>query len=311
MDEIENKEDRNRDRNGEDDSRQQRDSQHNVDKFGNRSLDSSQNGSNESNDDDDAEGYGFLDKYNSMGVDRTTSTASDMMSSKTSFTSAYESTRSESPPSDNLFKSQQRTYTSGVSGGSSSTWMGPVYKTGIAPPVPTHLPPTRTSAIANVPMPLISTGVHPDTPIKISSPSPGKASDFPSSSVLATERNIDPNMKLNLKSTEIFHHDARGNQGARSSDLMEPERGIKGISKENEREKGKEHIIPGSVYRSGSLRSRSRSAGRWRADQGISIDLSNSDDKSVTGNIIGDDDDDVEEEEEDEEEGLAGGYDTT
>ena len=94
------------------------------------------NGTPESNDDEDEqEGYSSVDKYNSMRVGRTASVTSDVMniSGKNSFSFAYESTRSESPPSNNgninLFPSQQVTYTSlssgDVSGGSSSNSTGP------------------------------------------------------------------------------------------------------------------------------------------------------------------------------------------
>ena len=74
------------------------------------SLDSSQNNTPDSveDDDQDPEGYSSIDNYNSMRVGRTESVTSEAMamgmSRKTSFTfaGAYESTRSESPPSSKI-----------------------------------------------------------------------------------------------------------------------------------------------------------------------------------------------------------------
>lgn len=79
------------------------------------SLDSSQNNTPDSVDDDDQdpEGYSSIDNYNSMRVGRTESVTSEAMamgmSRKTSFTFAntYESTRSESPPSSKVNFSPQ------------------------------------------------------------------------------------------------------------------------------------------------------------------------------------------------------------
>jgi hypothetical protein len=120
-------------------------------------LDSSQNGTPESNEDDenDQEGYRSVDKYNSMRVGRTASLTSDAMGMDSN-TSVYESTRSESPPSGNvdLFPTQQQAYTSlssssgGVSAGNSSNWMGPTGRQ-VAPAhaSKTAVPPFKDSVI--------------------------------------------------------------------------------------------------------------------------------------------------------------------
>lgn len=276
---------------------------HNSRKYADTSLDSSRNGGNDSNDDDDTEGYRSIDKYNSMRVGRTASVASDVMGSKTSFTSVYESTRSESPPIDSLYKSQQRSYTSGVGSSNSSAWSGSVYKTGIAPPVPVNLPPSRTAVIKQTPIPSSVMVTPADTALKLTSPSPQKPLVLPSdqnfNSKVITDVRIQPRRNLDARSPDLMGYDRDGKgtvdnkEGAR--DIQEGHINYKEIEKES--------LQSGSAYRSGSLRSRSRSAGKWRADQGISFDLTNNDDKStVLRDVMG---------EEDEDEALAGGYDTT
>lgn len=124
------------------------------------SLDNSQNGTPESNEDDDndQEGYRSVDKYNSMRVGRTASVTSDAMGMDNN-TTVYESTRSESPPGGNvdLFPSQQQTYTSltpssgSVSAGNSSNWMGPAQKQTI--PLPPHTPKTAVSTLKDSAIP--------------------------------------------------------------------------------------------------------------------------------------------------------------
>ena len=274
---------------------------HNSRNYTDMSLDSSQNGGNDSNDDDDTDGYGPIDKYNSMRVGRTASVASDVMGSKTSFTSVYESTRSESPPIDSLYKSQQRTYTSGVSSSNSSAWSGSVYKTGIAPPLPVNFLPSRAAAIKQSPIPPkeVAMAISADTVLELTSPYPLKPSVAPSNQNYDSKVAIQPRRDLDARSPDLMGNDRDGKGRVDSKDgARDKEEGH--ISyKEIERE----HLHSGSAYRSGSSRSRSRSAGKWRADQGISFDLTNNVDKSAA---IGDN-----LEEEDEDEALAGGYDTT
>ena len=163
------------------------------------SLDGSMNGTPESNEDQDEEeqeGYSSVDKYNSMRVGRTASVTSDVMniSEKNSFSFAYESTRSESPPSNNgninLFPSQQVTYTSlssgSLSGGSSSNRTGPAKS--VTPQtvkfsnVPVNPPLEERNLFLRLPRPIIPTS--PTRAINASAQSPDLLATSDSSGLL-------------------------------------------------------------------------------------------------------------------------------
>lgn len=192
-------------------------------------MDSSQNGTPESNEDDenDQEGYRSVDKYNSMRVGRTASLTSDAMGMD-NITSVYESTRSESPPSGNLdlFPTPQQTYstlsssTGGVSAGNSSNWMGPTGRQ-VAPipvPVPAHTAKTATLAFKDSAIPPLE------------------------------ERNLF----LRLPRPILLNSPGRV-MTAQSPDLMTAPDLLDGSL-----------VVP--FYRGNASRSRSRSAGRWRVD---------------------------------------------
>ena len=214
-----------------------------------------------------------------MRVGRTASIASDVMGSKTSFSSAYESTRSESPPSANLFKSQQQTYTSGVSGGNSSNWPGPAYKK--MNPTPTQGPPQGGHGPVG-PAPAPSTGrKHPDVSRKGSPPIDTKERNLflklPRSVALSPARGLNPRSP-DLMAGDSANRDVKDNRDTRG------EGGVSGVG-----------IGPGPVtrtgtgpllvtpfYRSNASRSRSRSAGKWRADQSESLDNDNHEDHTLS-----------------------------
>ena len=292
------------------------------DKYLDRSSDSSQHGGididndrdnendndndngNESNEDDDNDGYRSIDKYNSMRVGRTESVTSDMMintNTKNSFSSVYESTRSESPPSgyksqknnqiqtqninqntnqninQNMKGNQSQSYNynslsnnKNVSGGKSSAWRGPVYNTDTN----TDYEDYHTNNDNNPLNQNLNQNLNKEKGYNTLMP---EKSQMPQMTVteVTPERNLF--IKMPKIGTPNVPSPSRG-LNARSPDLMTPDESIPF--------RGTSLIIP--FYRSNASRSRSRSAGKWRVDSSSNINnIDNIDNSNKNYSVCG------------------------